>query len=443
MQKKSVLLITPFFAPQSHAAVFRVHKLAKYLPRFGWKPYVLTVDKNYNFNEDSTLSTELPKEVEIYKSLYVEPTLRGLRMLLGGKNRSFVQEKSQGRAIASVAVKKTKGSNSRILYQKLVDNFLFSPDQFWPWYYSAVRVAKKIITEKQIPIIYTTCLPYTSLRIGKELKSLNVKWVADFRDPGTYAASTSSHLNKVLENQKRHEAMAFKYADVFSGLSSSYTQIFSKTQGVDTTQFIPTGVDDDLVPKLSDSEIQKSNYILFVGEMLKDYKDHFLRIYAEAKKSGKSDFPKMKIIGNLQINKSVVGEYVSSLGLSDSVEFLDHMPQRELYKFIIKARGCVLIPGHSAFWWTNFAKLVDYVGLRVPVIALVPDPSEARSVLKSAGLGIFLDGDFKSQVQTLSEFLSEKISAQRVNVDFCRQYLASTMTEKFVDIFEHLVRSPG
>lgn len=432
MQNKSVLLITPFFAPQSHAAVFRVHKLAKYLPRFGWKPYVLTVDKNYNFNEDPLLRTELPKEVEIYKSLYIEPTVRGLRMLLGGRNRSFIQEKSQNLAFTEKKAKKG-------LYQNLVDNYLFSPDQFWPWYYSATSAAKKIIRENRIPIVYTTCLPYTCLKIGKSLKSTGVKWVADFRDPGTYAATTSSRIRSVLEIQRKHEAMAFKSADAFTGLSSSYTQIFLQTQGVATTQFIPTGVDDELVPKLRDGG--KSDYVLFVGEMLKDYKDHFFKIYAETKKQNR-DLPKIKIIGNLQINKSVAEEHVKNFGLTESVEFLDHMPQRELYSFISRSRACVLIPGHSAFWWTNFAKLVDYIGLRVPVIALVPDPSEARSALKAAGLGIFLDGDFRSQVQVLSDFFLGKTGSENIDVDFCRQYLASTMTQKFVEIFENLLRSP-
>ena len=50
---RSVLIVTPFFAPQNHAAVFRAYKLAKYLPQFGWKPIVLTVDTQYEFNEDS------------------------------------------------------------------------------------------------------------------------------------------------------------------------------------------------------------------------------------------------------------------------------------------------------------------------------------------------------------------------------------------------------
>ncbi len=53
---RSILIVTPYFAPQSHAAVFRAYKLAKLLPRFGWKPYVLTVDTNYLYNEDWSLT---------------------------------------------------------------------------------------------------------------------------------------------------------------------------------------------------------------------------------------------------------------------------------------------------------------------------------------------------------------------------------------------------
>src|SRR5580700_10893870 len=86
---RSVLIVTPFFAPQNHAAVFRAYKLAKYLPQFGWKPIVLTVDTHYEFNEDPTLLAELPEEVEIVRTRYVEPTMRGLRMALGGRNRTF------------------------------------------------------------------------------------------------------------------------------------------------------------------------------------------------------------------------------------------------------------------------------------------------------------------------------------------------------------------
>ena len=62
MQNKNILIITPFFAPETHAAVFRAHKLVKYLKREGWNPVVITVDTNYNYNEDITLLDDL-KEV--------------------------------------------------------------------------------------------------------------------------------------------------------------------------------------------------------------------------------------------------------------------------------------------------------------------------------------------------------------------------------------------
>ena len=44
---KNILIITPFFPPQTHAAVFRAFKLVKYLKRTGWNPIVLTDSNLY------------------------------------------------------------------------------------------------------------------------------------------------------------------------------------------------------------------------------------------------------------------------------------------------------------------------------------------------------------------------------------------------------------
>jgi len=95
---RSVLIVTPYFAPQSHAAVFRAYKLAKYLPRYGWKVHVLTTDTNYLYNEDPQLLEDLPNGVEITRVRYVEPTVRGLRMALGGTDRTFAALKRAARA---------------------------------------------------------------------------------------------------------------------------------------------------------------------------------------------------------------------------------------------------------------------------------------------------------------------------------------------------------
>jgi len=93
---RRVLIVTPFFAPQSHAAVFRAYKLAKYLPRFGWTPHVVTVDTNYAYNEDDSLLAALPPEVQIHRARYVEPSPRGLGFASGLADRRFATLKRAG-----------------------------------------------------------------------------------------------------------------------------------------------------------------------------------------------------------------------------------------------------------------------------------------------------------------------------------------------------------
>src|SRR5690606_31683724 len=84
-----VLMLVPYFAPQTHAAMFRAHKLAKYLPEHGFRPVVVTTDVNYLYNEDSGLLQELPDCVQVHRARHVEPTVRGVRMALGGRDRTF------------------------------------------------------------------------------------------------------------------------------------------------------------------------------------------------------------------------------------------------------------------------------------------------------------------------------------------------------------------
>ena len=117
------------------------------------------------------------------------------------------------------------------------------------------------------------------------------------------------------------------------------------------------------------------------------------------------------------------------------MEFVGHKPQKELYRLIKAAKAAVLIPGKQALWWTNFAKMVDYIGLQVPVIALVPDISEARSELQKAGLGIFIKDD---EAETISQFLNGKGATSEARPDYCTRYLASSQALSFIQIFENL-----
>ena len=173
---KNILIITPFFPPQTHAAVFRAFKLVKYLKRTGWNPIVLTVNRNYLYLEDPDLLDEV-QDVPIYQANYIEPTLRGLRMLLGGEDTSLKAITAKAKTIGAQSKSTdTVTSNKQSLFGKfykyILDRWIQVPDRFRFWERSAVRMGRKIIKEHDISIIYTTCLPFTSNRIGMRLKHL-------------------------------------------------------------------------------------------------------------------------------------------------------------------------------------------------------------------------------------------------------------------------------
>ena len=68
---KKVLMVSYFFPPCGGGGVQRSSKFVKYLPRFNWKPYVLTVRKR-NLEKDLSLLKDIPPEAEIFETFSLE-----------------------------------------------------------------------------------------------------------------------------------------------------------------------------------------------------------------------------------------------------------------------------------------------------------------------------------------------------------------------------------
>jgi glycosyltransferase involved in cell wall biosynthesis len=446
---RSILIVTPYFAPQSHAAVFRAYKLAKFLPRFGWKPFVLTVDTNYLYNEDRTLLEALPPEVEIVTARYVEPTVRGVRMALGGKDRTFNALKRRGeiRFTPDETGAESRQDRGRAFRSYLYERWLQSPDAYWTWYAPAVSAARRLIRRCEIPLVLTSANPYTCHRIGLTLQSEGCKWVADLRDPHTYCHHMHSRHAAVFARQEGLEEEAVRRADAVTVASSAIAMILSDSygnEGARRARFIPTGLDEDLIPPAEECRPRPFPYLLFSGEFLPDYGSEFLEVFAAALDHAdiRALGPKLLIIGRMDVNGPRVLPIVRRLGIEERVEFLDHIPQGELYRLLRGAEAGVLITARHFRWWCLYAKMVDYIALRKPVVALVPDPSEARTRLNQAGLGVFLDGDRSTCAATLAGFLLGRSRRPRPVAEECDRYLATSQVASFVEIFEDLL-APG
>jgi hypothetical protein len=441
-----VLMLVPYFAPQTHAAMFRAHKLAKYLPERGFTPIVVTVDVNYLYNEDPGLLQELPPSVQVHRARFVEPTVRGIRMALGGRDRTFVAMKTSHAppVPGSVASAATARSRKRWSTTELVRLLGEWPDRHWTWSMCALRLCRRLIAEHNIRLLYTSAVPVSPLRTALRLKrEFGMGWVADFRDPVGYGQKHTARGILAAELERRTLARTMAEADAVTGLSESYGRIFFDLFGLADSryEFIPTGLDEDYLEAQPAPDADSENMFLHVGEVMPNQSERSLSILSIAHRQHPDEMRGARLVffGRREINQPLVAAMTASIaGWSIPIEYIDHVPQREVYRLIRRARACLLAPGPNGYWWNNFAKLVDYIALRAPVIADVPTTSEARTELTRAGLGHFLEsGTLAEEACRLAGWLVGGNGGQ--SIAYAERYTARVQADSFTRVFNRVL----
>ena len=441
-KKIPILIIAPFFAPQTHAAMFRVHKLVKYLPQYGYKPIVITTDINYNYNEDLSLLDEFSDDVEIHRVRYIEPTIRGLRMAFGGKDRTFKTMKKNFKSnLNNDVIQNTNKPNFIKRIKSIIQHFIMNmPDAHWTWTSPAIKKASELIEKNNIKLFYTTTNPNSVLKIGNNIKNQNnILWISDFRDPIGYINRYKTS-NKYFQNYDMNIIKnAMNNADFITGLASSYEEIFINLYNIkkDKFKFIPTGLDNQYITNVNNKTME--DYLLFSGEFLIEYGEYFFKVFNTLIENENFKNLKIYFVGRKEINQPMVLNILKEVPKTiNNLTFIDHIPQLELYKLIVNAKACLLVAGFDSRWYCNYAKMVDYIALNKPVITVVPEKSEAKQELDKANLGLHLTGNFDEDIELLSTFLNKK-DYDNLKDDYYKTYFASSQVKSFAEIFDNLL----
>lgn len=161
---RKILMLCYYYPPLTDVGCKRSIAFSKYFKKHGWEPFVLSVknpDKSYcSLGDDSP-----PEGVQVeYTASIINPY-------------SFV-------TFTHAVLRRIFG----ILGIKLKVNYLYEflcfPDLFWGWIPLTVMRGKKLISEKNIQLIYVSCTPHSSAISGILLKKLTGRpLVIDYRDP--------------------------------------------------------------------------------------------------------------------------------------------------------------------------------------------------------------------------------------------------------------------
>ena len=168
---KKVLIITYYWPPAGGPGVQRWLNFVKFLPENNIEP-VLFIPKDPNY---PIIDESLCKEINSNLSIIKFP-INEISNFLPKYN--FLNSIRSG----NVPVPKRQSLFQKLLF--FIRGNLFIPDMKLFWIKKSADFLKNYLKKNKIETIITTGPPHSTHLIGLDLKNtLNINWIADFRDP--------------------------------------------------------------------------------------------------------------------------------------------------------------------------------------------------------------------------------------------------------------------
>ncbi len=240
MQKtKRVLIISFHYLPEVMAASYRIHAWAKYLPRCGWEPIILTktrdnIDVQHSTNESTQVSKDYDKEAGciVYRMVYRQ------------KCKGFWDLRSRYTRLSAT-------SRVDVFIRKslnfVIGNFFMLPDERYDWFPDAIQAGKTILEKHDIHAIIGTGAPWTDFLIARYLgRAAGIPWIADYRDPWSQPTTLGiqkQYFIRALVNrfwEKRLMQTASALIQISQGLQTGLSRMLGR--GV---YLIPNGFDPE------------------------------------------------------------------------------------------------------------------------------------------------------------------------------------------------------
>jgi glycosyltransferase involved in cell wall biosynthesis len=428
-KEKRVLIIAYYFPPMGMGGVQRATKFAKYLPVFGWKPFVLTVKDVEYLAKDPSLLEDIPPEAKTIRTGSFDP-LR-ISFIL----KSFFKKREQ----------KGKSLKGNTVQGPKLSSWLFFPDSKIGWVPFALLSGLKIIREEKIDLIFTTSPPPSLHLVGYFLKFLTGKpWVADFRDPwvGFHYEDYPTPFHLWLKNRLVTEIS--ENADAIVSVNQKITQrLLSLYPFIKNIKAIPNGYDDSDF-SLSTSVKTDPFTIAYLGTFSPDHNpEPFLSGLKSFLDEGKVSKEKLKFIHIGLCMGIDFDRLIKEYDLSEVVERRGYLPHKDALAHLQEASLLLLTTSQAPeAEMISTSKLFEYMLLKKPILAIVPPSGAAAEVIYSLNLGkVVSPGDLTGIKKKLLSFFSDWEKG-RSNLDVdeekIKKFSRKSLTSDLASLFNEL-----
>ncbi len=402
-ETESVLIISYDWPPMV-SGVRRWVKFARYLPDFGYQPFVVCArptdygphDSEPLVNDVAAVPARMARAYDVY---HLAQWFRDLRR--GHKTDYTAPAADAGPpppadTLGAIVMQGCK----RAVHSAL--NFCMLPDDRRGWVRSAVKVSEKMIAKYRIKKIVTTSYPHSAHLVGLALKTRrpDLFWLADFRDgwvQNPYFAYAPTPFHRRW--QERKEAEVVRCADavttVCQPIASHLVEAaaFSKPVHV-----ISNGYDRADMPAKPVQPFDKLT-LAYTGTLfMHRTPDMFFTCLHDILRDVPNPDTKMQVIFMCEAKPEHYA-IVERYGLDNIVRFVPMGSHRAALELQARADGLLLFENtapNSEIMLTQ--KIFEYIASGRPILAIAPEGAMAN-VLRAAGCGVVVPPDDRRSIR--------------------------------------------
>jgi glycosyltransferase involved in cell wall biosynthesis len=352
----------------------RVDKFVKFLPRFGVEPILLSAKESLSPNSKELKQRIYPANLKTYQAASI--------------GRAYFSER--------FLVRGPEAKHYRLLsLLSFPERCVLVPDYKVRWIPLGIRLAKDIVIQEKISVVFTSSPPESTHLIGLYLKQkLGIRWVADFRDLWTekkllYRPPTPLHDWWV----RRLERKIFLTADHIIANTpenaDSYIKRFNLPQ--ERITVIPNGFDrDDLVVARKSTCVQDVFKIGYSGSL--DKHDFPWQLCLEAIKRLALEVSREKVrFVHCGYQSEQVKTYLKTEQMEDLVASHGELPHGAAMEITADTDIRLLMLYENAYSRSIVPmKLYNYLIMNGPILAVAPEQGATADIIDQTRTGMVI-----------------------------------------------------
>ena len=393
MSFNKVLIITYYWPPAGGSGVQRWLKFSKYLPENGWKPYIFTPDSPSFEIKDEDLLSDIHPETEVWKTPIWEPYKIKDKLL--GKSES---------SNTGIIQDKTSTKNKMLNW---IRGNVFVPDPKVFWVKPSIKLLTKKIKKEGITHIISTGPPHSMhlIALGLKKKNVDLKWVADFRDPWSELDLLEEfHLTKKSKQKYRKlEKEVLKNADVTLTVSESWVESF-KSLGSSNVKLITNGFDED---DFNVKKIENDKFIIGHFGLLNHLRNpiNLWKTLNDLCDEDPNFNEKLEIRLSGNIDTEVLQNMTQYFHLKNKIKVLGYLSHKDVLKQYNSSSVLLLLLFNSESGKGNYpGKIFEYFAAKRSILAFGPEDSDTEKLIQKTKTGVFFtyeDTELKKEVLNL------------------------------------------